>query len=90
MGYLPVAYLCSMALENGHILPIADLGVSISGNNAPMPLKAKADVFGSMPKLVKINSVSNTPNEIWVTEIIPVFTLSWLSGLCLVEGLFVN
>jgi len=61
--------LCSIIFEKGKILPKADLGVSISGRSEPMPLKAKVVVLGSMPKLVRINSVNKTPKDIWVTDI---------------------
>ena len=63
-------YLCSIIFEKGKILPKADLGVSISGRREPIPLKAKVVVLGSMPKLVRINSVNRTPNEMCVTDII--------------------
>jgi hypothetical protein len=66
-------YLCSIIFEKGKILPRADLGVSISGSNEPIPLKARVTVFGSMPKLVRINSVNKTPKDIWVTDIIVAF-----------------
>ena len=63
-------YLCSIIFEKGKILPKADLGVSISGRSEPIPLKAKVVVLGSIPKLVRINSVNRTPKDIWVTDII--------------------
>jgi hypothetical protein len=65
-------YLCSIKDEKGNTLPIADLGVSISGRSELMPHKANTGAESLTPKLVSINSVNNIPNDICVSEVIPL------------------
>jgi hypothetical protein len=56
-------YLCSIGIERKeNILPKADLGVSISGSKLAKPAQANEAYVGSMPKLVRINSVNRTEN----------------------------
>jgi len=51
--------LCSMGMDKkGNNLPIADLGVSISGSKLAILDEAKTVYVGSILKLVKINSVN--------------------------------
>ena len=59
--------LCSMGIDKkGNNLPIADLGVSISGSRLAILDEAKAVYVGSMLKLVKMNSVNRIEKVICV------------------------
>ena len=55
--------LCSIGTERkGNNLPIADLGVSMSGRRLARPEKARDKYVGSILRLVRVNSVNRTEN----------------------------